>query len=76
MTLIQTKKVKPFPVILAGDDDYWDGLSTGSASTLVPRGKVAPDEVEILQRAKTPQEVLRLLRRPRPRARGPGARDP
>ena len=26
VTLIQTKKVKPCPVILAGDDDYWDGL--------------------------------------------------
>ena len=26
VTLIQTKKVKPFPVILVGDDGYWDGL--------------------------------------------------
>jgi uncharacterized protein (TIGR00730 family) len=26
VTLIQTKKIKPFPVILAGNDGYWDGL--------------------------------------------------
>ena len=26
VTLVQTKKVKPFPVILVGDDGYWDGL--------------------------------------------------
>ena len=26
VTLIQTRKVKPFPVILAGEHEYWDGL--------------------------------------------------
>ena len=41
VTLVQTKKVKPFPVILAGDDDYWDGLLDWIRDTLVARGKVA-----------------------------------
>jgi uncharacterized protein (TIGR00730 family) len=62
VTLIQTKKVKPFPVILLGDDDYWDGLLAWVSNTLVPRGKVRADEVKILQRARTPQEVLKILR--------------
>src|SRR4026207_335823 len=26
VTLIQTRKVKPFPVILTGEPEYWDGL--------------------------------------------------
>ena len=26
LTLVQTKKVPAFPVILAGEDEYWDGL--------------------------------------------------
>jgi len=63
VTLIQTKKVKPFPVILVGDDGFWDGLYDWISDTLVPRGKVRPDEVEILQRAKTPKDVLRILKR-------------
>jgi uncharacterized protein (TIGR00730 family) len=63
VTLIQTRKVKPFPVILAGSDDYWDGLYDWIRRTVVPRGKVREDEVKILQRAKTPQEVLRILKR-------------
>jgi uncharacterized protein (TIGR00730 family) len=63
VTLIQTKKVKPFPVILVGDDGFWDGLFDWISGTLVPRGKVRPDEVEILQRAKTPKDVLRILKR-------------
>jgi uncharacterized protein (TIGR00730 family) len=61
VTLVQTKKVKPFPVILVGDDDYWDGLLAWIGGTLVARGKVRPEEANILKRAKGPQEVLRLL---------------
>jgi uncharacterized protein (TIGR00730 family) len=63
VTLIQTKKVKPFPVILVGDDGFWDGLFDWISKTLVPRGKVRPDEVEILQRARTTKDVLRILKR-------------
>src|SRR5262245_39519186 len=62
VTLIQTKKVKPFPVILVGDDDYWDGLMAWIEGTLVPRGRVRADEVPILKRARTPKEVLRILK--------------
>ena len=63
VTLIQTGKVRPFPVILAGDDDYWDGLLAWVSQTLVRRGKVRPEEVEILHRARGPREVLGILRR-------------
>ena len=62
VTLIQTKKVKPFPVILVGDDDYWDGLVSWIEGTLVPRGKVRSEEVSILKRARTSREVLRILK--------------
>jgi len=62
VTLIQTKKVKPFPVILAGDGNYWDGLLSWIQGTLVARGKVQPDEMTILKRARTPSDVLELLR--------------
>jgi uncharacterized protein (TIGR00730 family) len=63
VTLVQTKKIRPFPVILVGDDGYWDGLIDWINETLVRRGKVRPEEVGILQRAKDPQAVLRILKR-------------
>ena len=63
VTLIQTKKVKPFPVILVGEDDYWDGLIGWIEDKMVRRGKVRHEEVQILQRARSPQEVLRILKR-------------
>ena len=40
------------------------------SSTLVPRGKVRADEVKIIQRARTPQDVLKILRK-RARTRTP-----
>jgi len=55
--------VKPFPVILVGEDDYWDGLIGWIEDKMVRRGKVRPEEVQILQRARSPREVLRILKR-------------
>jgi uncharacterized protein (TIGR00730 family) len=63
VTLIQTRKVKPFPVILAGEHQYWDGLINWINETVVKRGKVRDAEVGILQRAETPSEVLKILKR-------------
>ena len=63
VTLIQTRKVKPFPVILAGEHEYWDGLMKWIRDTVVRRGKVREPEVEILQRARTPADVLKILKR-------------
>jgi predicted Rossmann-fold nucleotide-binding protein len=50
-------------VILAGEDDYWDGLTDWIEGKMVQRGKVRAEEVRILQRARTPAEVLRILKR-------------
>jgi len=62
VTLVQTKKVKPFPVVLVGEDDFWDGLLDWVRETLVKRGKVRPEEADILKLARSPEEVLRHLK--------------
>jgi uncharacterized protein (TIGR00730 family) len=67
LTLVQTRKVPPFPVILAGDDEYWEGLLGWLSSSLLRRGKIGPEDLGLLQRARTTEEVLALV------ARGPGA---
>jgi uncharacterized protein (TIGR00730 family) len=61
VTLVQTRKVKPFPIVLVGEDSYWDGLIEWISTTLVKRGKVSPGDVEILKRARGPEEVLAIL---------------
>jgi uncharacterized protein (TIGR00730 family) len=62
VTLVQTQKVQPFPVILAGNDGYWDGLVEWLRKTVVQRGMVGASEVDILKRADTPAEVLAILK--------------
>jgi uncharacterized protein (TIGR00730 family) len=61
VTLVQTRKVKPFPVVLAGNDGYWDGLVQWVRGPVVSRGMVSPHEAEILRRADTPEQVLSIL---------------
>jgi uncharacterized protein (TIGR00730 family) len=63
VTLVQTKKVEPFPVILMGDDDYWEGLLSWVEHTLIRRGKVHSHELSILTRARSPDELLEILRK-------------
>jgi hypothetical protein len=67
LTLVQTRKVPPFPVILTGDDGFWDGLLSWLSSSLMRRGKISPEDLALLQRATTAEEVVALL------ARGPAA---
>ena len=61
LTLVQTKKVPAFPVILAGEDEYWDGLLSWLSSPLLRRGKIGPEDFSLLQRARTSDEVLALV---------------
>jgi uncharacterized protein (TIGR00730 family) len=61
LTLVQTHKVPPFPVILAGDDGFWDGLLAWLSSTLLRRGKISPEDLSLLQRAASVEEILELV---------------
>jgi uncharacterized protein (TIGR00730 family) len=61
ITLVQTRKVDPLPVILYGDDAYWEGLLGWLRTTLLARGKISPEDLALLKRARTPDEVLALV---------------
>ncbi|MBI1894753.1 MAG: TIGR00730 family Rossman fold protein [Candidatus Rokubacteria bacterium] len=60
LTLIQTEKVRPFPVILVGSD-YWRGLLTWLREIVCRQGRVTSEELAILKIADTPEEVLELI---------------
>jgi uncharacterized protein (TIGR00730 family) len=61
VTLIQTTKIKSFPVILVAEDGYWDGLIDWLQNTAVARDKVRAGDMGILRRARNPGEVLAIL---------------
>jgi hypothetical protein len=61
LTLIQTRKVLHFPVILVGSD-YWGGLLEWMRERLLGEGKVSPEDARLLSVTDRPEEVLRLVR--------------
>lgn len=62
MTLIQTRRIKPFPVILVGSD-YWSGLLDWIRSRLRDTGKISPEDMNIVQLLDDPEEVVAAVKR-------------
>ena len=60
ITLVQTRKIQDFPVILVGVD-FWSGLVDWVRDTLVAEGKISPDDVDIITVTDDLDEVLRTI---------------
>ena len=46
LTLIQTGKVRPFPIVLIGKD-YWGGLVEWMSSAMLAKGCISEDELDL-----------------------------
>jgi hypothetical protein len=62
ITLIQTKRIKPFPIILVGSD-YWSGLLDWIKAQLKPNGLISPEDMNIIQVIDDPEEVVAAVKR-------------
>ena len=60
LTLIQTGKVKHFPVILFGSD-YWAGLVEWLARTVAGEGKIDPTDLLLFRVTDDPAEAARIV---------------
>src|SRR5215475_3924968 len=60
ITLIQTRKIKPFPVILVGCS-YWKGLLDWIRETLLKEKMIAVEDLDILKTVDTAEEVLHWI---------------
>ena len=61
-TLIQTKKVKPFPVILVGSS-YWKGLIEWINQTLLSENKISKEDLNIFRVMDDPEEIAEYIKR-------------
>lgn len=57
LTLIQTERIKAFPVIFVGSD-YWSGLIDWIRDQLLGNGMISPEDMDLFQLVDTPQQVL------------------
>lgn len=60
ITLIQTGRITPFPVILIGKD-YWKGLVDWMKDTLIKNRTISKKDLKIFKMVDTPQEALKIL---------------
>jgi uncharacterized protein (TIGR00730 family) len=61
LTLIQTRKVRNFPVVLVGSD-YWAGLLKWIRGTILAAGAIDEPDLALLQLTDDPDEVVRIVR--------------
>ena len=62
ITLIQTKRAKPFPVILVGTD-YWSGLMNWIKKRLLADGMISPEDLDIIDMVDEPEDVLKIIKK-------------
>jgi len=60
LTLIQTGKIRHFPVVLVGTG-YWSGLLDWARDTLMPDGTVSEADLALLTLTDDPDEVCRVV---------------
>ena len=59
ITLVQTQKAKPVPIILFGTD-YWKRLI--NFDVLVEEGAISPDDMDLIQYTDSPEEAWSIVR--------------
>ncbi len=60
--LAQTGRIKPFPIVLY-DSSFWNGLLDWLKSTMVERGYIKANELDLITVLDTPEEVVEYVRK-------------
>jgi len=60
VTLIQTERIKSFPVILVGSD-YWQGLMDWIKDRMLAEKTISPDDIDILQIIDEPADIVKAV---------------
>ena len=62
LTLIQTRRVRSFPVILMGRE-YWQGLLDWLKDTMLKREMILPYDLDMIQDIDEPEEVVKHIKK-------------
>lgn len=60
LTLMQTRKIGHFPVVLF-DSDYWDELLDWMRDEMLDDGLISPEDIELLMVTDDPKEAVELI---------------
>jgi len=62
LTLIQTKRIRSFPLILMGSE-YWQGLLNWLKEKMLAEGKILSADLELIQIFDEPQDVYKHIKK-------------
>lgn len=62
LTLIQTQRIRPFPIVLVGRQ-FWSGLVGWIKDTLLANGTISKDDISLFQVLDEAEEVVQYIRR-------------
>ncbi|HWF88767.1 MAG TPA: TIGR00730 family Rossman fold protein [Pyrinomonadaceae bacterium] len=62
LTLIQTKKIRNFPIVLFGSQ-YWRGMLDWIRAVVLPGGKISDHDMDIFHITDSPAEVVEIVNR-------------
>jgi uncharacterized protein (TIGR00730 family) len=62
VTLVQTHRIQPFPLILVGSD-YWAGLIGWIKEKLLAEKRISSQDLEILQVMDDPKEIVKTVKK-------------
>jgi len=62
LTLIQTKRIRYFPVILM-DSQFWEGLLDWAKKTLIKERTISESDFDIFNIVDTPEEAIAIIKR-------------
>ena len=62
LTLIQTKKIRNFPIVLFGKN-YWSGMLDWIRAVVLPGGKISEHDLDIFHITDSPAEVVEIVTR-------------
>jgi uncharacterized protein (TIGR00730 family) len=62
LTLIQTKKIKPFPIYLMGKI-YWEGIMNWLKGTVLEHDCIAEEDLKLIQLTDDPEEIANGIER-------------
>jgi len=62
ITLIQTKKMRPFPIILV-DSSYWNGLIEWIREKLLSSGTITKEDMNIFKVMDEPEEIIEYVKK-------------
>ena len=60
LTLIQTRKIRNFPVVLFGSQ-YWRGLLAWLTSTMLHEKMIAPEDLGLIHLTDSPKDAVDFI---------------